>query len=68
MKIELTYPQEEAVVVKSLKASIKFILAPKSDPNETRENKNMNVAAMLRTLEYYTTPTEYKTFVRKNDL
>jgi hypothetical protein len=68
MKIEITLDQEAAVVVKSIKYYIKCILAPNSDPHESVENKTRTVAAMLRTLEFYLTPTDYKTFVRKNDL
>lgn len=56
MKIELTPAQEDQVVIKSLKRDIR--LADESDV----------VCVLLLVLEYYLAPSEFDTFVRKNNL
>jgi hypothetical protein len=56
MKIELTYEQEDRVIVKSLKMRI------------LEGTGDYCLTSMLEVLSYYTTPYEYETFVRKNNL
>ena len=68
MKIELTYEQEDKVIVKSLKRYIKCVIDPEYDPYETQENKDRSLTSLLETLSLFTTPYEYETFVRKNNL
>ena len=68
MKIELTYEQEDQVIIKSLKRHIKYTLKVDDDPHETPLNKLTTLTALLRALEYYLAPSEFDTFVRKNNL
>jgi hypothetical protein len=56
MKIELTYEQEYKVVAKSLKSVI------------LESTGDYCLTAMLEVLSHFTTPYEYETFVRKNNL
>ena len=56
MKIELTYEQEDQVIIKSLKRHIKYNLKVDDDPHETPLNKLTTLRALLRALEYYLAP------------
>ena len=56
MKIELTYEQEDQVIIKSLKRDIRLA------------NEHDVLGILLRALEYYLAPSEFDTFVRKNNL
>jgi hypothetical protein len=68
MKIKLTGDQQDFVIVTDLKRVINYVLDPTQDVYETQANKEKLLANLLGTLRYYSKPSEYETFVRKNGL
>jgi hypothetical protein len=68
VKIKLTYDQQDSVVVASLKWDILHVSDPKNDLNETKDNRGDMLCSLIKTLRYYSKPSEYETFVRKNGL
>ena len=68
MKIKLTEEQKDSVIVESLKRDLIYILDPSQDWEEGQEHKDDLLVSLLRVLRYYTSPSEYETFLRKNGL
>ena len=68
MKIKLTDEQKDSVIVVSLYSDLIYILDPSQDWEEGQEHKDDLLVSLLRVLRYYTSPSEYETFLRKNGL
>jgi adenosyl cobinamide kinase/adenosyl cobinamide phosphate guanylyltransferase len=68
VKIKITEEQQDSVVVADLKKFIKDILDSTKDLYETQANRDETLRNLLAVLSYYSKPSEYETFVRKNSL
>jgi len=68
MKIDSRKPLEDIIedgFVESLKWHIRVQSDPNNDPYETVDNKAHLVASLLKTLEYYSYPEDYKDFLKE---
>jgi hypothetical protein len=68
VKIKLTGDQLDLVIVTDLKRVIGYLLDPREDTHGLQADKDENLRNMLGALSYYSKPSEYETFVRKNGL